>query len=254
MGKYEKSLTGHFQSYHPLFSVRSNAKSNLKRSSGQSTPASKRTTDNTPVSSVGSTRSIRTVGSLVAGDVTPTTGIDSMNSSQISVTQKKLKARRAFIADSNEEENGKELNRSTTSDKGKDIIQNLGGNKDHLETKKQIEDLRKQYGDSWLHSQGASKVHSVIGIPSPATNPDNRSFFKTGPPETTEQLIENFFGTQPNLDADHRTSTPLNKGTDKAKLNVGLFAVWSLFVYLFICLFVYLIVRDSIDLISCIPD
>lgn len=41
---------------------------------------------------------------------------------------------------------------------------NLEGNKDHLETKKQIESLRKQYGDGWLHSQGASMVHDVLGI------------------------------------------------------------------------------------------
>lgn len=254
LSKYEKNLTGHYQSQHPLHAMRSSAYY-PKRSSGQSTPASKRTTDNSPASSVGSIRSIRTVGSLVTGgkhkqksinhqclsdinkrtniyvlfialymlnmydiitnafdclllDNTPTTGNDSMNSSQISTsTQKKLKARRAFIAD-NCEENCKEFKRSTSVGKTKDIIESLEGNKEHLETKKQIENLRDEYGDSWLHSQGASKVHGVIGI-SPA--PDTENYFKAGPPETTAQLIENFFGRQPSLDNDYRTSTPLTR-------------------------------------------
>lgn len=134
-----------------------------------------------------------------------------MSSSQISSTQKKLKARRAFIADESEE-NSKNLKRKTSGDKTKDIILSLEGNKEHLETKKQIEDLRKQYGDSWLHSQGASaKVHDVIGIPSPLPDPDGVNYFKSAPPDTTEQLIENFFGSDSSFNNDNRTSTPVNK-------------------------------------------
>lgn len=163
----------------------------------------------------------------MAGDATPTTaGYDSMNSSQISVTQKKLKARRAVIADSNEDDVSKALKRSTSSDKSKDISQTLEGNKDHLETKKQIEELRNKYGDSWLHSHGASKVHSVIGISSPVASSANGSYFKAGPPETTEQLIENFFGTDPSMDGEQRTSTPLNMHRDNATLNVGLIYIY----------------------------
>lgn len=56
----------------------------------------------------------------------------------------------------------------------------LEGNKDHLETKKQIESLRKQYGDGWLHSQGATMVHSVLGI-------ENERVEK---PISSEQMIQ----------------------------------------------------------------
>lgn len=149
-------------------------------------------------------------------DNTPTIVNDSMNSSQISTSQKKLKARRAFIADGNEE-TAKASKKSSSTEKTKDIMQSLSGNKDHLETKKQIENLRKQYGDSWLNSQGASSmVHDVIGIPTPQPDASAGNLFRTnGPPETTEQLIENFFG---NTRSYQRTSTPVdNQGQQNEK-------------------------------------
>lgn len=34
----------------------------------------------------------------------------------------------------------------------------------HLETKRQLSDLRSQYGDAWLHSQGGSLVQHVLGM------------------------------------------------------------------------------------------
>lgn len=152
-------------------------------------------------------------------DNTPTIGNDSMTSSQTSTSQKKLKARRAFIADGSEE-NAKDLKRSTSAEKTKDIMQSLAGNKDHLETKKQIESLRKQYGDSWLHSQGASSmVHDVIGIPTPQPDPNGANLFRTnGPPETTEQLIDNFFGNDRSY---QRTSTPVDKQGERSEKQLG---------------------------------
>lgn len=165
-------------------------------------------------------------------DNTPTTYNDSMNSSQISTsTQKKLKARRAYIADNNEE-NSKEFKRSISEGQTKDIIQSMEGNKEHLETKKKIEKLRDEYGDSWLHSRGAEMVHELIGN-SPAPESDN--YFKTGPPETNDQLILNFFGHQPCLDNDYRTSTPLtrskNDNVDKQQTVDVRFYLFALISY-----------------------
>lgn len=69
-------------------------------------------------------------------------------------SQKKIKKRPAEIADINDD-----------SPKEKTAVRNidLEGNKDHLETKKQIESLRKQYGDSWLRSE-VTMVHEVLGM------------------------------------------------------------------------------------------
>lgn len=86
---------------------------------------------------------------------------------------KKFKARRPVIADISDD-----------LIKDKAAAKNVcpEGNKDHLETKKQIESLRKQYGDGWLHSQGATMVHSVLGI-------ENERVEK---PISTEEMIQSF--------------------------------------------------------------
>lgn len=135
-----------------------------------------------------------------------------MNVSQTS--QRKVKVRRAIIADVGDEENSddcvsKEKRAKSSSSKTKDIIETLEGSKDHLETKKQIEDLRKEYGDSWLQSHGATKVQNVMGIQSSLPKVEGISCFKS-PPETTEQLIENLFGENIGKISNNQTSTPVN--------------------------------------------
>lgn len=57
-----------------------------------------------------------------------------------------------------------DINDDLTEEKSPTTNLILEGNKDHLETKKQIESLRKQYGDGWLHSRGATMVHDVLGM------------------------------------------------------------------------------------------
>lgn len=131
-----------------------------KRSSGQSTPR-RLTNQNTPASSIGSLQDNKGTNS------------DQNSSDELIVsktTQRKFKVRHAVIADADD------LPKEKTST----MTINLEGNKDHLETKKQIESLRKQYGDGWLHSQGASMVHSVLGI-------ENERVEK---PISSEQMIQ----------------------------------------------------------------
>lgn len=78
------------------------------------------------------------------------------------------------------------------------------GSREHLKTKQQIEDLRKEYGDGWLQCQSASKVQDVMGIQAP---------IKTTPLKTTEEKLESMFnlGSLPNVSNEQLTSTPILK-------------------------------------------
>lgn len=68
--------------------------------------------------------------------------------------QKKLKAKQAVIE-----------NDPSDFVVNEPIVAQLAGNKDHLQTKKQIELLRKQYGDSWLQNHGANMEQSTGTVP-----------------------------------------------------------------------------------------
>lgn len=139
-----------------------------------------------------------------------------MNVSQTSLqtSQRKVKVRRAIIADVGDEDNNddyasKEKKAKSSSSKAKDVVETFEGNKDHLKTKKEIEDLRKEYGDSWLQSHGATKVQNVMGIQSSLPKVEGLSCFKS-PPQTTEQLIENLFGENIGKVSENLTSTPVS--------------------------------------------
>lgn len=106
---------------------------------------------------------------------------------------KKIKKRPAEIADINDDDSLKEKTAAKCI--------NFEGNKDHLETKKQIENLREQYGKEWLRSQGATAVHELLGI---KTENMKKSF-------TSVEILEESGAIPPKTD-DCRTSTP-NKST-----------------------------------------
>lgn len=78
------------------------------------------------------------------------------------------------------------------------------GSREHLKTKQQIEDLRKEYGDGWLQCQSASKVQDVMGIQVPT---------KPVPLKTTEEKLESLFNLEspPNVSNEHFSSTPIQK-------------------------------------------
>lgn len=78
------------------------------------------------------------------------------------------------------------------------------GKREHLETKKQIEELRKEYGVDWLNSKGASKVQNVMGIQTTPVKPLGKS------PQTTEQMLERLFGMNSSTSSNQqRSSTPI---------------------------------------------
>lgn len=126
---------------------------------------------------------------------------NELGTSQISTSsQKRIKVRPALIADDDNDE-GIEIVKSKPTKKGKTKpaspkIDEMG-NREHLKTMKQIEDLREEYGDSWLQFQSASKVQDVMGIQAPV---------RVTPLTTTEQKLESMF----NLDMTMNTSRELS--------------------------------------------
>uniref|UniRef100_A0A1Q3FB54 Putative leucine-rich repeat protein n=1 Tax=Culex tarsalis TaxID=7177 RepID=A0A1Q3FB54_CULTA len=142
--KYEKTLTGNYDSYHAILVPRSPGS---VTSSGFNTPTRK-SVMNTPTGSISSKSSFML-------DVR-----EDMSSSIIS--QKKIKVRRAIIS----EDDPSERNQSKVSkvELTAASANSLETSRDHLETKKQLESLRKQYGSEWLQSQAGDMVKNVIGF------------------------------------------------------------------------------------------
>lgn len=74
--------------------------------------------------------------------------------------QRKIKPRPVIISEITE------VTEDTKMVVKKDLkeLPGLEGNKEHLETKQKIEQLRAKFGKEWLQSQGASMVHNVMGF------------------------------------------------------------------------------------------
>lgn len=83
---------------------------------------------------------------------------DEMSAST-STVQKKIRARRAVIVDDLEDNVADKLPPNT-------LIPNLEGNKEHLETKKQMEQMRNDYGDGWLLAKNGSQTEGQPKSPS----------------------------------------------------------------------------------------
>lgn len=129
-----------------------------------------------------------------------------MSSSVIS-TQKKIKVRQAIISE--------ESAVNSTQKKGKvsvKLFQEIVGNKDHLETKKQIEELRKKFGSEWLQRESAHLVKNVIGFES--SSPQSQSTKSHGNYFELDDTAES--DKQLNISSDQEiiggtsTSTPQN--------------------------------------------
>lgn len=132
---------------------------------------------------------------------------NELSTSQISTsTQKKIKVRPALIADDEEEnddDDGIEIVKTKLTKKETPRSSSAGideiGSQEHLKTMKKIEDLRKEYGDEWLHSK---EVQDVMGIQAP---------IKISSP-TTEEKLENMFGLESSSRINRdRTSTPIHQ-------------------------------------------
>ncbi|KAJ6649830.1 Serine/threonine-protein kinase 11-interacting protein [Pseudolycoriella hygida] len=195
LSKIEKSLTGS--------KTLSKLPSRIQDSSGRSTPI-RPLGHMTPASSVGSMRSQLNESiekdRFSAPKVKSSCHVlDSRCPDDVIVSRASQKNRRKRSVD--------------ISDMTDDIVKpkpevniTLEGNKDHLETKKQIESIRQQYGENWLHTQGATKVHNVLGIE------DERK------PMSPGQMLLEEFGTAHSTNVECTTSTP-NKSFEHKNLN-----------------------------------
>lgn len=133
--KHEKSLTGSYEN-HPIFHHRMN----VSTSSSRATPSTKsisNTPDNSSLSSINSQQS-HLAQHL---EQTPTS------------TQKRMKPRCVVI----EESGAHPKQPSDKSPTGKRLLKE--GSKEHLVTKREIEQLREQFGSEWLFNQG-----NVVGF------------------------------------------------------------------------------------------
>ncbi|XP_055709493.1 serine/threonine-protein kinase 11-interacting protein isoform X2 [Phlebotomus papatasi] len=138
LNKYEKGLTGAYSSYHPIL-----MRSAVPESSWTIQSRRNPNEGSSVATSLGSTSSFQ-----ITVDVPLDRSIAESTSSH-----RKLRVRNAQISDNPEP-------KSNIADIEATIE---GRNKEHLKTKEQIENLRKQFGDSWLHREGADLVKSVIG-------------------------------------------------------------------------------------------
>lgn len=128
LSKHEKSMTGSYENYYPIFGHRMTISTSSSRATPQ-TPSTK-SISNTPHSSLGSISSLT---------LTPA------SLEQTASSQKRMKPRCVVI-----EESGS--NKPTEkSPPGKRLLRE--GSKDHLTTKKEIEQLREQFGSEWLFNQ-----------------------------------------------------------------------------------------------------
>lgn len=127
---------------------------------------------------------------------------DSVQSSH-----KKLRPKPVVIAEHPPEHIVPTAASSSTADKY--AASTMGGNKDHLETKKQIEMMRKQHGDSWLQNHGAKmeKLRPLSTVLS-AKRDENAIY---------DEITDSFSASDVTL----RASTPINPSLEGSIIKVN---------------------------------
>lgn len=156
LSSHEKLLIGHFQSYNTIWTSR--IPKGPLRSSGRSTP-SRPTKDNTPASSVGSMHSYHMAGSSSSNGESTIANHDTMSASQTSM--RKIRVRPAIIADGDGIDDTEivKVNTKTKKKASKATMQAAG--REHLETKKQIEELSK-FQRLFSNAFGLSFNHFIV--------------------------------------------------------------------------------------------
>ncbi|CRK93086.1 CLUMA_CG006583, isoform A [Clunio marinus] len=191
LSKYEKSLTGSYENYYPIFGHRISVSASstvTSRAIPPQTPSTK-SINNTPEGS-----SLSSVNSLLLNNSSNAT-ISQEN--QTFSNQKRMKPRCVVIEES-DAKHDKQLEEKSPKDKKmlKEASQ------EHLVTKREIEQLREQYGSEWLFNQGAvvgfedqnvtARKKLLLGdllSTSPALRMDE-SFEKSDPTDSSTPLEE----------------------------------------------------------------
>lgn len=153
LSKVERALVGNYTSYRPL--LRKKTSEVAIRSYGGSSSFL-----GTPTGSINSLASTTPMDNKsLEARVN-----DEMTTSIIS--NKRVKVREAQIAEESAE----------TIQEEREKRQSLEHNREHLETKKQIESLREQYGADWLQTQGGEMLQSVVGFETSRASPGAKEF------------------------------------------------------------------------------
>lgn len=120
---------------------------------------------------------------------------EDLSASMIS-QQRRVKAREAKIA-----------SEPSPSHLQQDPKRSLEGNTEHLETKKQMETLREQYGSQWLQNTSGDIVKSVVGFESKGEADKTRAFIDS---LLQAEMTSSQLSTEMNLDFSNsiRSSTP----------------------------------------------
>lgn len=132
----------------------------------------------------------------------------SLNTSTNSLNQKKPRIRPAIIDCSDEDD--MEIVAETPKRKASIVSVNMAehGGRDHLETMKQVEQMRKEHGNNWLQN--------VTTIQSPSTTNEETKKRQY----TEEELFESLFGIKDDSQ-DNRTSTPANGQSTNSLVDVS---------------------------------
>lgn len=208
LSRYEKTLTGNYDSYKAILVPNTVTGSSLNLS-GRNTPASNATT-------VAADGDYDLPGGSYKG---ANDERDQMNQSVIS--QKKLRVRRAVISESDNEVSN---TRKYSVDAGKVIDSMITeSNREHLETKKTLEELRNQYGSEWLQSQAGHMVKNVIGF-DPGMDKEyesvahyQRTNSQSSPQIAATEQTADTHKNDPHVERE-RTSTPI--GDERALFNI----------------------------------
>lgn len=181
--KHEKVLTGSYENYYPIFGHRMT----VSMSSSRATPSTK-SISNTP-----DNNSLNSVSSLILNE-----------SHTPSSNQKRMKPRCVEI-----EESGNNNKQDNKSPLGKRLLKE--GSKEHLTTKREIEQLREQYGSEWLYNQG-----NVVGFEEEARE-RNKIMYGDLLSTSPEDSFENPFDTStPVLEETLMNDGTLYKSVDES--------------------------------------
>lgn len=185
LSSHEKSLSGSYENYYPSFGHRMNVSMSSSRATPQ-TPSTK-SISNTPDNS-----SLGSVNSLILSQSNSRLDQQTPNSNQ-----KRVKPRTVVI----EESGSQKL--EVKSPPGKKLLKE--GSQEHLTTKREIEQLREQFGSDWLFNQG-----NVVGFE------DQHATARK------KLLFGELLSTSPALDTSFEYNEPNNSSTpiDEAETTV----------------------------------
>lgn len=137
LSRHEKQMTGSYENYYPIFGHRMT----VSTSSSRATPSTKSISNTPDNSSLGSANSLQQ--SNLAQNYQQTSASN----------QKRMKPRCVEI----EESGAQHKQQTDKSPSQRRLLKE--GSKEHLVTKREIEQLREQFGNEWLFNQG-----NVVGF------------------------------------------------------------------------------------------